>query len=131
MVALLYFFPKSFLMIPGLAPVSGWEPIPEKSMDPRMLQLAQVQPSGWRFTASWVPPFFFFFWFLEGLLALANRFSRNLSVQSLQVQAAGCLPAKFKCLSSSRLGMPVSLWLGPSQAGILFKSLCPVPKGQF
>ena len=87
-------------------------------MDPNRLQLGQVQPTGWRLTVSCTAPFFFFFWFLEGLLALANILFWSLSVQSWQVQAAGCLPAKFKYLSSSRLGIPVSSWFGPRSPGV-------------
>ena len=54
-------------------------------MEPSKLQLAQVHPSGWRFTAS--PGLLLDF--LRLFADLSPFRFRNLSVQSLQVQADG------------------------------------------
>ena len=67
------------------------------STELKKLQVAQLQFLGCFFT------------FSEGagtlLDRLSFRFSRKLSVQPWHVQYAGCLPAKFKLRSSSRLGI--------------------------
>ncbi len=54
-------------------------------MEPSKLQLAQAQPGGWRFTASAGLTLDF----LRLLADLSPFLFKNLSVQSLQVQADG------------------------------------------
>ncbi len=73
--------PKSFLIIPGFSPPAEFG----SSMEPSKLQLAQAQPAGWRFTASAGLPLDFLRLFAD----LSPFLFRNLSVQSLQVQADG------------------------------------------
>lgn len=77
--------PKSFLIIPGFSSPSELEKSPGNSMEPSKLQLAQAHPTGWRFTGSTGLTLDFLRLFAD----LRPFLLRNLSVQSLQVQAAG------------------------------------------
>ncbi len=80
-VLLVQCLPKSFLIIPGFSSPAELG----NSMEPSKLQLAQAQPAGWRFTGSAVLRLDFLRLFAD----LRPFLFRNLSVQSLQVQADG------------------------------------------
>ena len=80
-VLLVQCLPKSFLIIPGFSSLSEFE----NSIEPSKLQLAQAQPAGWLFTGSAVLRLDFLRLFAD----LRPFLFRNLSVQSLQVQADG------------------------------------------
>ena len=80
-VLLIQCLPKSFLKMPGFSPPSEFG----NSMEPSKLQLAQTQPAGWLLTGSAGLRLDFLRLFAD----LMPFLFRNLSVQSLQVQADG------------------------------------------